>query len=364
MITGIKKSNPTTVLAAAALALLSGGACAQSSVTIYGNVDAGLLMQNKKGAAVASPQLYNGGISPSILGFRGSEDLGGGLNANFNLESHLAVDTGVFTAPFFRRQANVGISSASMGTLTLGTMYSPAVLAFAATDPRGLRENFSGLYPWAYNSGALAGTNTNSDVGVFLRNAIAYSNAVGPVNLSLGYSLAEKATGATTGAVLALGATYSGPVSVSAAYQAVNRANTSDRMSTVYSVGAGYSMGALTGKLNYLRGANKNAAGAETSDVQVVGLGADWKLAANNTVIAAAYFGKDKKDSTNKTRSFVLSDEYALSKRTTLYGQVVFVNTDRMVKGATSGLMTTIVAGGTAPDTNTTLLSIGVKHSF
>jgi predicted porin len=364
MTTGIKKLKPTTLLAVAALALVSGAASAQSSVTIYGNLDAGLLFQNNKGPAVASPQLYNGGISPSIWGFRGSEDLGGGLKANFNLESHFAVDTGASTAPLFRRQANVGLSSDSMGNLTLGTMYSPAVLAFAATDPRGLRENFSGLYSWAYNSGALAGTNTNSDVGVFLHNAISYSKGLGPVNLSLGYSLAEKATGATTGAVMALGATYSGPVSVSAAYQTADHANTSDRMSTMYSVGAGYTMGALTGKLNYLRGSNKDAAGVETSNVEVVGLGADWKLASNNTVIAAAYFGKDKNDSTNKTTSLILSDEYALSKRTTLYGQLVFVNTDKMAKGATSGLMTSIVAGGTLPDTNSTLINFGVKHSF
>lgn len=40
------------------------------------------------------------------------------------------------------------MSSASLGTLTLGNMYSPAVLAFAATDQRELRENFSGLYPY------------------------------------------------------------------------------------------------------------------------------------------------------------------------------------------------------------------------
>lgn len=364
MTTGYKKLKPTTLLAVAALALVSGAASAQSTVTIYGNVDAGLLLQNNAAPSVSSPQIYNGGISPSIWGFRGSEDLGNGLKVNFNLESHFSVDTGAQGGNLFRRQANVGFSSASMGNLTLGTQYSPAVLAFAATDPRGLRENFSGLYSWAYNSGALAGINTNSDVGVFLQNAISYSNAVGPVNLALGYSMAEKSTGATTGAVVALGATYSGPVSLSAAYHAADRANTSDRLSTMYSVGAGYTTGALTGKLNYLRGINKDAAGTDTSNVEVIGLGVDWKLAPNNTVIAAAYFGKDKNDSSNKTSSFILSDEYALSKRTTLYGTVAFVNTDKMVNGGTTGLMTSIVAGGTLADTNATLVNFGVKHSF
>lgn len=361
----VKYSMSKKLVAVAALALVSGAAMAQSSVTVYGNIDLGLLFQNNAAPTVSSPQLYNGGISPSIWGFRGSEDLGNGLKANFNLESHVSADTGASVGSLFRRQANVGLSSASLGTLTLGTMYSPAVLAFAATDPRGLRENFSGLYSWAYNSGVLAGPNTNSDVGVFMHNAISYSNTVGPVNLAVGYSVAENsAVGPTGGAVLALGATYTGPVSLSAAYQTTDRANTSDQLSAMYSLGAGYTMGSLTGKLNYLRGTNKNATGAQTSNVEVIGLGVDWKLASNNTVIAALYYGKDKDDSTNKTTSFILSDEYALSKRTTLYGTVAFVSTDKMANGGTTGLMTSVVAGGTLADTNATLFNLGIKHSF
>jgi predicted porin len=247
-----------------------------------------------------------------------------------------------------------------MGTLTLGNMYSPAVLAFAATDPRGLRENLSGLYSWAYNSGVLAGPNTNSDVGVFLRNAISYSNSMGPVNLAIGYSVAENsATGPTGGAVLALGVTYSGPLTVSAAYQKANYANTSNELSTVYSLGAGYTMGALTGKINYLKAREKNATGGDLTDVGVLGLGVDWKMAANNTVMAAVYIGENKKPTSTKTTSFVISDEYALSKRTTLYGQVAFANAD-----AGAGLRTSIVAGGTLADKNATLFNVGVKHSF
>lgn len=357
----VKHSMQKKMVAMAALALVCGAAAAQSSVTVYGNVDLGVLWQHNEAPTVSSTQIYNGGIAPSIWGFRGSEDLGDGLKANFNLESHFSADTGASVGPLFRRQANVGLSSASMGTLTLGTMYSPAVLAFAATDPRGLRENFSGLYPWAYNSGVLAGPNTNSDVGVFLHNAISYSNRLGPVNLALGYSVDENSpVGPSGGAVLALGATYAGgPVTVSAAYQAADRANTSDELSAVYSLGAAYSMGALTGKLNYLRGMNKDAAGADTSKVEVLGLGLDWKLASNNTVMAALYHGKDKNNATNKTTSLILSDEYALSKRTTLYGTLVFVDAD-----TNANLLTTIVAGGTLANTNATLLNLGVKHSF
>ena len=358
------------LIAVAALALVSGAAMAQSSVTVYGNVDLGLLTQSNV-KANESTELYNGGISPSIWGFRGSEDLGGGLKAMFNLEAHFYADTGAGQGAgiMFRRQSNVGLSSAGMGTLTLGTMYSPAVLAFAATDPRGLRENFSGLYPWAYNSGALASANmpatagnpSNNDVGVFMQNAISYSNSMGPVNLAIGYSLAEKvSTSGRGGAVLALGATYTGPLTVSAAYQKTNYAGTSNELSTMYSVGAGYSMGALTGKVNYLKGREKGLTGGDLTDVGILGLGLDWKMAANNTLMLAVYTGKDSRTvASSKTTSFVLSDEYALSKRTTLYGQVTFVNAD-----AGAGLRTSIVAGGTLADRNARLFNIGVKHSF
>lgn len=343
------------LIALAALALVSGAAMAQSNVTIYGSIDLGLLVQNNSAAGVAETQVYNGGISPSTWGFRGSEDLGGGLKANFNLESHFSADTGAGHPTLFRRQSNVGLSSASLGTLTLGNMYSPAVLAFAATDPRGLRENFSGLYSWAYNSGALTtGNNGNNDVGVFLQNAIAYSNTFGPVGLSAGYSVSE-----TKGAVVALGATYTGPVTLSAAYQASNLPATSEQQSAMYSLGAGYTMGAITGKLNYLHGKNKNALLAETSNVSVVGLGLDWKLAPNNTVILAAYFGKDKNNADSKTTSFILSDEYALSKRTTVYATAAFVDAS-----ANANLLTTIVAGGTGSNSNASLFNIGVRHTF
>lgn len=348
------------LIALAALALVSGMASAQSSVTIYGIVDVGLLTQNHTADALgndigSSQAVASRGISPSIWGFKGTEDLGGGLKASFNLEADFSADTGAAIGPMFRRQSNVALSSANWGTFTLGNQYSPAVLAFAATDPRGLRENFSGLYSWAYNSGALtAGNNGNNDVGVFLRNAVSYSNKFGPVGLAAAYSASEQ-----NGAVYSLGATYTGPVSLSAAYQSTNLPGTSDRQSTMYSVGAGYTMGDFTGKINYLRGTNKNAALVETSKVGVFGLGVDWKTASNNTVTAAIYSGKDKLNSADKTTTLILSDEYALSKRTTLYGQLAFA---KAKAGAT--LMTTVVAGGTLANANTTLLNVGVRHSF
>lgn len=349
-------------------------AAAQSSVTIYGNVDLGVLTQNHAPATASSTTLANGGISPSIWGFRGAEDLGNGLKAVFNLEGHFYADTGVSDSRLFRRQSNVGLSSANFGTVLLGNQYSPAILAFAATDPRGLRENFSGLYSWAYNSGVFTknpvsgalgaagtGSNTNNDVGVFLQNAISYSNTFGPVGIAGSYSLGEgTAASGAHGKVYSLGLTYTSPLILSAAYQATEKQNTSDRLSAIYTVGAGYTMGAFSGKLNYLRGENKDVVTLiETSKVDVVGLGLDWKTAANNTASVALYYGKDKNNNADKTTTLILSDEYALSKRTTLYGQLAYADAN---SGAT--LLTTMVAGGTVANTNTTLLNVGIKHSF
>lgn len=348
-------AHTTSCVALAALGLVGASAFAQSNVTLYGNVDLGLLTGNNN----IESQVYNGGISPSIWGLKGSEDLGGGLKAFFNLESHFSADTGAQVGGMFRRQANLGISSASLGTLTLGNMYSPAVLAFAATDPRGLRENFSGLYPWAYNSGVLVGGSSNSDVGVFMHNAVAYSNTLGPVGVSASYSLSEKDAAATTGgAVTALGLTYSDAVNLSAAYQAADHPG-GQQASKMFSVGVGYTMGAFTAKANYLSATNKDTAGVKTSDVGVLGLGVDWKTSSANTVTAAFYRGKDDQVSNSGTSTLILANEYALSKRTTVYGQVAFANAD-----AAAGLRTSVVAGGTAADKNTRVLNVGIKHAF
>lgn len=341
-------------LALAVLGLACASASAQSSVTLYGNVDMGFLTGNNG----IESQLYNGGISPSIWGLKGTEDLGGGLKAFFNLESHFSADTGAQVGGMFRRQSNLGLSSATLGTLTLGNMYSPAVLAFAATDPRGLRENFSGLYPWAYNSGVLVGGSTNTDVGVFVHNAVGYSNTIGPVGVSASYSLPENASGTSGGAVTALGLTYSGPLSLSAAYQAADHPN-SQQASTMFSVGVGYTMGMFTAKANYLSAVNKDTAGVKTNDVGVLGLGVDWKTSNANTVTAAFYRGKDDLVGNSTTSTLILANEYALSKRTTVYGQVAFANAD-----AAAGLHTTVIAGGTPADKNTRVLNVGIKHAF
>ena len=68
---------------------------------------------------------------------------------------------------------------------------------------------------------------------------------------------------------------------------------------------------------------------------------------------------KDDQVSNSGTSTLILANEYALSKRTTVYGQVAFANAD-----AAAGLRTSVVAGGTAADKNTRVLNVGIKHAF
>ncbi|MDO9203061.1 MAG: porin, partial [Hydrogenophaga sp.] len=108
-------------LIALAVLAASGAAMAQSSVTLYGIAD--VVIHKDKGASAA---LASGGVSGSRLGFKGTEDLGGGLKANFVLEQGLQLDTGAIgdgtaktAGQAFSRQSYVGLSG-GFGEVKLG----------------------------------------------------------------------------------------------------------------------------------------------------------------------------------------------------------------------------------------------------
>lgn len=91
---------------------LAGAACAQSSVTLFGIVDA--TIAHGSGSIAKRTQLSNGGYNSNRLGFRGVEDLGGGLSAHFWLEAALAVDDGQGGATNSNNQAS-GTGAATAG---------------------------------------------------------------------------------------------------------------------------------------------------------------------------------------------------------------------------------------------------------
>lgn len=144
-----------SLLALAVLGAFAGAASAQSSVTIYGIVDVGVskindgqsnltfLSTNQIGRQDAVTVRSS---TPSRLGFRGSEDLGGGLKANFTLEHRLAPDIGN-TEPgtvFWHGQAWVGLSG-NFGEVRLGRQYVPAFWVASSSDPWGYDYNVAGV---------------------------------------------------------------------------------------------------------------------------------------------------------------------------------------------------------------------------
>ncbi len=124
-----------TFVATAVLGLLSTAAMGQSSVTLYGIVDAAVVhTTNQLGGSRSS--IDAGQLATSRWGMRGSEDLGGGLKANFGLESTLVNDTGA-AGNLFDRQATVGLSG-GFGSVNLGRQNILGVDSIGLADPLGL----------------------------------------------------------------------------------------------------------------------------------------------------------------------------------------------------------------------------------
>jgi predicted porin len=148
-----------SLFAIAAVTAFAGAAQAQSSVTVYGLIDygfggssqtaagpQGVTAANAPYAGVLKTQTsgFGGsGESTSRIGFRGTEDLGGGLRAFFTAEAALATDNagaGIFSnnAGNSNRQTFVGLGKKGLGTASIGVQYTPVHEAAAVTDAGGL----------------------------------------------------------------------------------------------------------------------------------------------------------------------------------------------------------------------------------
>lgn len=359
-----------------------------SAVTIYGILDAGVISVSNQPTVSKSTgnvlAFNTSGDSPSIFGLKGSEDLGGGMKAGFNLEGHMFVSTGAGNqlGGLFGRQSNVTLSN-SYGTLALGKQYSPAVLAYAATDPRGLKETFSGLISWALtqnpiNGGTSTGPgttapngNSTSVVDVFVANAISINTKFSDVSLTASYSLGGVSGNTSANSVVSLGAVYTGPVTLSASYQADRGQPSAANLSATgvetkkYSVGAGYNIGDATVSANYMDNTNRNpSTGAELAEYQVYGLGVNYRTAANNVATLAYYSSKNKDMSNDTSKTWILSDDYSLSKRTTLYALVAGVNAGaNYSSGAAFGVANDHAYLATAGKT-TSAVEIGLRQTF
>ena len=373
-----------SLLALAALTAFAGVASAQSSVTLFGVVDLAA-RQVKNGASGSLKTLSGDGNAASRLGFRGVEDIGGGMRAGFWLESGLGADTGGVGVPggaFFNRRATVSLLG-GFGELRLGRDYTPTFWNHTVFDPFGT-QGVGSANNLIGQSTAASGGNTTSPMGVL------QGGVVGPAgdprtltfvrtDNSIGYFLP------------AMGGLY-GQVMVAAG---------ENRPGTKYTGGRlGYAAGPINAAVSYGRtylllkemthaniGGSFNAGFATFSGVYskfkiengepVVG-GRDQKNWFAGVVVplgaGSLKFSYGKVDGKITTTAGSRSATqiaggyvYDLSKRTSLYTAYSRVKNDG-TSGATPGLRFVAAGNGAAPGANVGFTStgyeFGVRHSF
>jgi predicted porin len=184
--------------AIAVFGAFSAPALAQTSVSIYGIADAGLVRESG-GAAGSVTKLNSGAAAMSRLGFRGNEDLGQGLSVLYLMEMGFRLDTGAqdVAGSIFNRQAFVGLKNAKLGTLTLGRQYTPYYLVLSQVmDPfaGGYAGSAKNLFPASGNNVRTSNTAMYvspvfSDFTAELAYAFGEQNGSHPAGRQVGASL-------------------------------------------------------------------------------------------------------------------------------------------------------------------------------
>jgi predicted porin len=345
-----------SILTMAALGTFASVAHAQSSVTLYGIVDAGFLYNSNS----AGQKLYSaaaGNLQGDRWGLRGTEDLGGGLKALFLLENGFSVYTGKLGqgGDEFGRQAYVGLSNTQFGTITLGRQYD-SVVDYAS--------QFEAAQQWAPFYGAHPGDLDNMNNSNRTNNSIKYKSATyGGITFGGLYSLGGVAGDFNRNQIFSGGVGYAqGPLALGAAYLNVKNPNYSFFGNTSTSSGTATNM---SGSQVYSGFASANtqqviaAGGAYTfgqatvggtySNTQFKGLGqtavtgqpggspTSGNAKLNNfeanikfqltpaLLLGASYdYTKAYSVSNEKIHQGIIGADYFLSKRTDLYADVMY----------------------------------------
>lgn len=326
-----------SLLALAVIGSFAGSASAQTNVSIYGVVDAGIVLE-KGGAAGSVSKLTSGVASASRIGFRGTEDLGGGLSANFVLENGFNEDTGALTGGLlFGRQAYVGLKG-EFGATNFGRQYTPHYLVSAAADPFG--NGMAGRF-----------TNLMANSGVRMDNTVKYTSpTVGGFSGELAYGFGEVA--GNTSASRAIGASLNygaGPLKVGLGYHRLNNAAATDNARNTV-IGGTYDFGVAKAHLAY--GKNKGTGTVDNNDLLV---GATVPFGPHK--LLASFIRKDDDSALNRdANQWALGYTYALSKRTDFYTAYARINNKR---GATF-----TVGNNTEAGSGNKAFNLGVRHTF
>lgn len=356
-----------SLISLAILGAVSNVALAQSSVTIYGIVDAGLVRESG-GKAGGVTKVTSGVGSASRIGFRGTEDLGGGLSAVFTLEGGFATDTGAGDAAgLFQRQSFVGLVSKDAGALTLGRQYTPYYNALSqVADPfgAGLAGSAKNLFP-SSSSASTVGNETRTS------NAINYkSPSMNGFGVELQYALGES-TPASAGRQVGAALSYSnGPLNARIAYN--NRNATAavgdTEHNTLYAINYDFQVVKAFGAYSVDKGLNSSPlpnttnpygyivtpVASANSTTFLAGLTAP--VGPNGTVIASYIRKNDKEAANHDADQWALGYTYALSKRTNTY--VAYAK----IKNKNGAAYT--VGNNSEAGSGDKAFNLGIKHTF
>jgi predicted porin len=351
------------VLIAVAATGLTAGAWAQSNVSIYGSMDAGVAYVNNVGGS-SMTRLDQGTLQPDRIGFRGTEDLGGGLKANFQLETGFAIDTGAMTSAgrLFNRASTVGLSG-NFGAVTLGNQ-PDIVFDYAGKLSNGFQlMNFYLFHPG--NLDTLANTYQ-------FNNSIRYTSpAFSGLTLSGMVGLGEVAGDSSRGRNVSAGANYlSGPLRMVLAYSRQNdraagyagtflgslglgNAGTVFNHLTTVAAGAGYTLGDV--RMNALYTQSKLDMAATSATQKNVDLGVSWRYNPVNALNVGYTHSRLEGARYNQVS---VSNIYSLSKRTELYAQAAYQKAGGNARFAIQNNT------GVSSSDSQLVTTVGVHHSF
>jgi predicted porin len=360
------------LVAAAALMTLVGAA--QADVKVYGALDASFgsfeTAHAKNAASTRVTKVDSGDMMTSFLGFSGSEDLGGGLKAEFALETFVGNDTGANignnAGQFWSRTSNVALSG-GFGKVAIGQYDNPLFTAGYTYDPFGSSMAFSPTmrhYSYIGQTSAIPGAGVGFDTGWV--NSLTYESPNFAGFTFVGQAaLKESTTNGAKNSYALMGAYNAGPLSLAAVYVKGGPTN-----SPAIAAGATYASYGADEKIWNLSGSydfgvvklfatytdiKQEASTVATTQLfgnkdKIYQLGVSVPVTEKGSILASYGELKDKAAVTNvtsKDRVFSLGYDHNLSKRTDVYA--VFSNNTQ---------------SNTANNESGQTFAVGIKHNF
>lgn len=344
-------------LIALAVLAASGAAMAQSSVTLFGVVDATYAYGS--GSVANKSQLTNSGLNSSRLGFRGVEDLGGGMSASFWLEAGLNNDNGTGGSTnlnnqastssggglVFNRRSTVSLNG-GFGEVRLGRDYTPQFWNLTVFDPFGT----NGVGTSQILNSSLGGPTTvraSNSIGYFLPGNL--GGFYGQAQYYMGENLSNTANKKDGNGLAARVGYANGPINAALAFSETKFLAGNIK---TWNLGGQYDLGMAKIMANYSE--DKISGGADGKGFLIGGL---VPVGAGEIRLAYSTYKVDTVGADPRTNKIALGYVHNLSKRTALYATYAHLSNKN---GAAQALNNAVTAAGS----NSNGYDFGIKHSF